>query len=169
MFAPDEISAEDAILAELAQLGLVLARDLQARALAADDAAAVTLALGFHRISRTVRQSLALMARLQRERRMEAAAERAEAVRAAEPKVMAKRNELRAAVRRLAYEEFEKSDAEEVIDDLFERIEEDIAEDLPALVATPAHIYVQRLRQDLGLGEQPAEAEPPEPQLRNSA
>ena len=57
------------ILAELSELGLGLARDLQARALAAEDPkAAADLGLAFHRISRSVRQSLALEARLQRER-----------------------------------------------------------------------------------------------------
>jgi hypothetical protein len=56
------------ILAELASLGLTLARDLHARALAAETTEeAAKLATAFHRISRGVRQSLALEAKLERE------------------------------------------------------------------------------------------------------
>jgi hypothetical protein len=56
------------ILAELASLGLTLARELHARALAAETTEeAAKLATAFHRISRGVRQSLALEAKLERE------------------------------------------------------------------------------------------------------
>lgn len=50
---------QERILAELSELGLALARDLQARALAADDAAEATeLGLAFHRVARSVRLRL---------------------------------------------------------------------------------------------------------------
>jgi hypothetical protein len=56
------------ILAELAQLGLSLAKDLHARALDAESAEeAARLATAFHRISRGVRQTLALEAKLMRD------------------------------------------------------------------------------------------------------
>ena len=56
---------QEALLGELADLGMSLARDLHARALAAsDDAVACDLALAFHRISRSLRQTLALQSRL---------------------------------------------------------------------------------------------------------
>jgi len=56
------------ILAELAGLGLTLARDLHARALEAETGEeAAKLAGAFHRISRGVRQSLALEAKLERD------------------------------------------------------------------------------------------------------
>jgi len=51
------------ILAELSELGLALARDLQACALAADEASdKADLSLAFQRTSRSVRQTLALEA-----------------------------------------------------------------------------------------------------------
>jgi hypothetical protein len=56
------------ILAELAQLGLSLAKDLHARALDAESPEdAAKLATAFHRISRGVRQTLALEAKLMRD------------------------------------------------------------------------------------------------------
>ncbi|HVI34393.1 hypothetical protein [Phenylobacterium sp.] len=70
MSAPPPIPAiaEDRhgrILAELAGLSLELARDLQARALAAESAEdAAKLAAAFHRTARCVRQCLALEAKL---------------------------------------------------------------------------------------------------------
>ena len=53
------------LLGRLAELGMALAEDLHARARAADTPQeAETLASGFHKLSRSVRQSLALEARL---------------------------------------------------------------------------------------------------------
>jgi hypothetical protein len=59
-----------AMLAELAELGLSLARDLHAAALAAETPAERQgLATAFHRISRSVRQTMALEAKLERDAR----------------------------------------------------------------------------------------------------
>src|SRR5437588_328968 len=56
------------ITGRLAELGMALAEDLQAAALAAEEPAQkAALADGFHKLSRSVRQSLALEARLARE------------------------------------------------------------------------------------------------------
>ena len=56
------------LLGRLAELGMALAEDLHARALSADTPQeAETLASGFHKLSRSVRQSLALEARLRRD------------------------------------------------------------------------------------------------------
>jgi hypothetical protein len=56
------------MLAELAELDLALARHVQARALASEDAAQVAdLSRAYQRISRCVRQTLALKAKLKRE------------------------------------------------------------------------------------------------------
>ena len=56
------------LLGRLAELGMALAEDLHARALAAEaPQEAETLASGFHKLSRSVRQSLALEARLRRD------------------------------------------------------------------------------------------------------
>lgn len=61
---------QDAVLAELSELGLTLARELHARALAAETTAeAEKLALAFQRVSRGVRQTFALELKIERERR----------------------------------------------------------------------------------------------------
>jgi hypothetical protein len=61
---------QDAVLAELSELGLTLARELQARALAAETPQeADKLALAFQRVSRGVRQTFALELKIARERR----------------------------------------------------------------------------------------------------
>jgi len=61
---------QDAVLAELSELGLTLARDLHARALAAESPQdADRLALAFQRVSRGVRQTFALELKIDRDRR----------------------------------------------------------------------------------------------------
>jgi len=63
--AAGTIERADLILDELARLGLSLARDMAQRAEAAkDDDQAARLAMAFHHVSRSVRQSLALQAKL---------------------------------------------------------------------------------------------------------
>lgn len=58
-----------AMLAELAQLGMALARELQARAMAAETTEeAAQAGSAFHKVARTVRQSLALSEKLTRDR-----------------------------------------------------------------------------------------------------
>jgi hypothetical protein len=58
------------ILAELSEIGLTLARELHARALAAEDAkTAADLGLACRRIARSVRETLALKAKLEREQK----------------------------------------------------------------------------------------------------
>jgi hypothetical protein len=59
-----DTAAEEALLLELAQLGMAMARKVHEAALAADDTdRLIDLATAFHRMSRGVRQSLALRAR----------------------------------------------------------------------------------------------------------
>ena len=59
-----DTQAEEALLLELAQLGMGMARKVHETALATDDTdRLIDLATAFHRISRGVRQSLALRAR----------------------------------------------------------------------------------------------------------
>jgi len=111
------------ILAELSELGLALARKLQAAAVAAQEPkVAAELGLAFHRISRSVRQSLALEARLERERERDAReAARAAAAEAQTPRpepevlrALARRKaEVRDRVERLAWAEFDLEDAED--------------------------------------------------------
>src|ERR1700761_5768781 len=61
---------QDAVLAELSELGLTLARDLHARALASETVQeAEKLSLAFQRVSRGVRQTFALELKLDRARK----------------------------------------------------------------------------------------------------
>lgn len=101
-------------LAELAELGMALARDLQARALAAsDDETAQALGRAFHTVARTVRQTMALEAKLAREaqRRAGEAAEAAEVARRDVPARSEKRRaEIREALVRHIWTEAENED-----------------------------------------------------------
>src|SRR5690349_3387401 len=112
--SPDMAERHGRVLAELSELGLGLARDLQARALAAEDVkTAADLGLAFHRIARSVRQTLALEARLERDRERaareaaQAAAEAAAAEPRRTPRVARRLVEVRAAVERVICAETE--------------------------------------------------------------
>jgi len=98
-------------LAELAGMGLEIARDLRERALAAETPEEATqLARAFHTVSRGIRQSLALELKVARFRaelaREEHAAAEAQAA-AREPAVGRRREEIGREVERLIYTEYE--------------------------------------------------------------
>ena len=100
------LERSDLILDELAKLGLSLARELHRRATEAeDDEACARLALAFHHVSRTVRQSLALQARLERDRARDLAQVREAAERDRAASREARKGQVRAAVQRLAWTE----------------------------------------------------------------
>ena len=66
--SPDIVDRDQQMLGELAELDLALARHVQARALATEDPAQVAdLSRAYQRISRCVRQTLALKAKLKRD------------------------------------------------------------------------------------------------------
>ena len=70
---PDMAERHGAVLARLAELGLALAERLHEQAMAAEDPKTTAdLGLAFHRISRSVRQTLALEAKLERDRQRDA-------------------------------------------------------------------------------------------------
>src|SRR3569833_1678343 len=103
----------------LADLGLSQARDLHARALAADDdKAACDLGLAFHRISRSVRQTYALESRLERERRLSEREDRQDIARETLARVQRKRAAVRKAVSGLIWTEAEGDEAEQLIESL---------------------------------------------------
>src|SRR5690606_31011204 len=110
--APIHDDRHGRILAEMAGMGLEIARDLRERALAAETA--VRLARAFHTVSRGVRQSLALELKvisfrnaLHREvAEGEAQAKAAEAA-ARAPRVDRRREEIGSRVEQLIYTEYE--------------------------------------------------------------
>src|SRR5438552_14674289 len=117
-----EALAEDpaATLSELTQLGMSLARDLHARAAAAGtNAEAAQLAEAFHKISRSVRQSLALKARLARTERQD----RLPRTREAEELTTLRKAKVREGTARLIWTEAEHDEAfalERRLDNLLE-------------------------------------------------
>ena len=155
-------------LAELTELGLSLARDLHACALAEPDPRTkAETALAFHRVSRSVRQSMALEARLKRDRMRDDREARAEAVQAAEALVRTRKAQVRAAVERLIWTEAENDEeAERLIDQLGEHLDEAALHQ--GFADDPVEVHIARLRAELGLSSEAADADPP-PIWRSSA
>jgi len=144
-----------AALRELTELGLALARDLQATALAsADPEVKGRLSADFHRVGRTVRQSMALEARLLRDKlRFEREAEAA-LVEARKEAVKAKAVQVRAAVERLVWTEAEDPDDEDGEVALFmDRVDRELSlvEVEPEFLDQPVEVLVERIRRELGL------------------
>ncbi|HEY3696170.1 hypothetical protein [Phenylobacterium sp.] len=148
---PEMSERHGRVLAELAELGLTLARELAAKAGAAQtDEAAQALALAFHRISRSVRLSLALESRLAGERRQAIREERV----LTERKVEKRKDQVRATLARQVYAETETDEAERLLDELEERLEEEALFD--AFADGPVEACIARIRAGLGLPADPA-------------
>jgi hypothetical protein len=134
------------VLAELAELGLTLARRLAARAGAAGTAdEAQGLAAAFHQVSRSVRLSLALESKLASERRQALREDRVLTERA----VARRKEQVRAVIARAAYAESESDTAERLLDELEERLDEDGLFD--HFLAGPVAACIARIRAGLGL------------------
>jgi hypothetical protein len=149
-------------LVELTELGLSLARDLHACALAEPDPRTkAETALAFHRVSRSVRQSMALEARLKRDLAQQDREARAEAVQATETRVRNRKAQVRAAVERLIWTEAESDEeAERLVDDLGEQLDEAALHE--GFADAPVEVHIARLRADLGLpGGVEAAGQPP--------
>jgi hypothetical protein len=142
------------MLGELAELGLVLARDLQQSALVAEDTQEkARLADAFARVSRGVRQSLALHDRLERDDRAEAQRQ--------EPQRRARRTaEVRRAVAASIWREQERLDADP--DQLLEELDLHLAaeSETDAFLEQDADAVIARLCRALGLSL-PAAADGP--------
>lgn len=134
------------VLAELGELGLSLARDLHGRAKAAkDDAAAERMALAFHRVSRAVRMTLALEARLARERRLDWREDGARATHQGKER----KAQVRAALARAVLSEAEGEAAETLLEAMDERLgEAAMADDFSEHAV---EVHVARIRAELGL------------------
>ena len=145
------IERSDVILDELAKLGLSLARDLHQRAIAAETAEDATrLAMAFHHISRSIRQTLALPSRLAREARLTAR----ETVQDAERRRERRKDEVRACVQRAIWSEAERWETLPPK----ERLELQLAADAQSddFVAGPASEQIARICCALGLKPPPA-------------
>ena len=116
-------------LAELAELGMAVARDLGTATLQADVAQKAELGLAFQRAARSVRQTLALEARLARDvARVEEAA-RKHADQALKAKVSLKQARIGAVIEREIWAEYEEDDANEKLDAFSDLLNELTLED----------------------------------------
>jgi hypothetical protein len=154
----------EAILGELAELGLMLARELAVQAREAEDPQVqVALAGAFHTTSRAVRMTLALDFKLQRDaaRLAREAEERAEqragreqvaAITLAEPSPReVRKGRVRDLLNRLIWNEAEgDSDDYEVLEDDL-RVRLDIAAEAEGFDDLPLEVIARRLAADMNL------------------
>jgi hypothetical protein len=138
------------ILAELSELGLTLARDLQSRALAAEtQETAADLGRAFHAVSRSVRQTLALEAKLQRDHLRHGREDRDEARQESKRRSDKRRTQLRATMERLIWTKAEGEEAERLIDELEILLDEDQLSD--DFTADPVELHIARICEQLGV------------------
>lgn len=122
----DRQERQERILTELSELGLALARDLQTCALAADDLAAKSdLGRTFQHVARSVRQALALEARFERDRLRAERDARIDAEQARAERAERRKAQVRMAVKRCVLYEHSGFEADNLLGDLEERLEED--------------------------------------------
>lgn len=110
-FEDDMRARHGRVLGELAETGMVMVRELSAAMLATDDRQTqAQLGLAYHRVSRAVRQTVALEFRLFYERPREA--------RLAPPAAAPKPTPSRPPAIRTGWDEYERDDSREKLDDL---------------------------------------------------
>ncbi|WP_297694860.1 hypothetical protein [Phenylobacterium sp.] len=152
----DRAARHEAVLKRVQQLSLALAEDLADAVVATrDEDKKARLAGAYHKITRGLRQAVALEARLAR---YEAAGERAEADRAkAAAREGAERRsaQVKARVERLVWNEYDEGDDDEFAEggELIERAEEWLSEAAEAegFAETSVGVHLARLCAHLGL------------------
>ena len=112
--ATDIADRDQAMLIELAELDLSLARRVHACAMVAEPQAVGDLARSYQRIARSLRQTLALKARLKRDRDREAREAPAAVIPRDETRIRAREAEVRLAVQRVIWAERDREDEDEV-------------------------------------------------------
>lgn len=157
-----------AALTELAELGLSLARKLHAQAETVEDVEqAAELSLAFHRVSRSVRQTVALEAKLDLDAKTFAVRNTpfgaANPIAANAPKRSEQRDardlrehaaKMRAAVEKLVYESLDREDA----DFLMEDVDYQLAILDPEIMGVPVESYLARLKREWAIPEPANEA-----------
>ena len=154
------------ILARLSELGLAHAERLHERAMAAEDPkSAAELGLTFHRVSRSIRQSIALEARLVRdaaraEREAHTARDELQTVRERR-RVDQRKDEIRAGVRQAIWDEIDPGEDERA-DDLVDLMEErlELYGRLDGFGLEPLEAQLARFYADLDLKGPDPEGDP---------
>jgi hypothetical protein len=151
MATPPEISEEDIRrLDELSELGMAMSRDFHGRCLAVGDAGeAADLALGFQRSSRSVRQGIALKAKLLRDRVRFGREDQAHAVRETEGRMLVRKAQVRLSVERAVWNEADGPEAERLIDELDDILEAETFND--EFVQGLVHTHIARICEELGV------------------
>jgi len=163
MSIPAEMAERHRLMfAEMAELGLKSARDLVDRQLAAEDTdVAARAALAMHRVMRTVRQTMALEQRQERERQRAEREATTDGRRDDKTRLQVRKAQVQAAVERLIWDEHEfgSDDAGELEYELTERLDHEAAAD--DFADQPIEACVARLcaALNLPLRPQPAEEE----------
>jgi hypothetical protein len=153
---------QNAILGELAQLGLSSARDLHARQLAAETPEqASRLAFALHRISRSLRQTLALQARLERDAQRAEREDAAEVVELDKRRFEKRKAQVKAAVESLIWTEAESPEAYETFSLELEDLLAIETQDAEAFEDEPVDDQIARLCSRIGLQIPPPDDPPP--------
>jgi hypothetical protein len=143
-----------AVLMELAELGLSSARDLHRRQLAAETPEqAVRVAAALHRIGRSLRQTVALEAKLERDakhgEREDALEEARQVVSLDKVRLARRRGQVQAAVERVAWNESETMDDFDTAKaDLDELLDIEVQDD--AFLAADPDLLIARLCKTMG-------------------
>ncbi len=152
---------QDEALAQLLELGMEAAREAHTRLMVSEDSKALAdCALAFNRVSRSVRQTIALQAKVARARKHRDRDDATDAQRAEAVRISRRKDQVKATVERLIWTEAEGGEAERLESHLDDLVSEDALYE--AFLAQPVEVYIARIRQDLGLAPEP------EPPLRNS-
>jgi len=151
MTTPPEIVDEDIrLLDELSGLGMAMSRDFHGRCLAVGDAReAADLALGFQRTSRSVRQTIALKAKLLRDRVLFGREDKTHQTRETEHRMLIRKAQVRLAVERTVWNETDGPEAERLLGELDDILEAETFNDdfVQGEVAT----FIARICQELGV------------------
>jgi hypothetical protein len=100
-------------------------------------------------VSRSVRQTLALEAKLERDRQLQDRDDRDDARRAQEARVSRRKAQVSAAVERCIWSEAEGDEAERLLDDLADRLDEEALYE--AFGEDPVAAHIARICADLGV------------------
>jgi hypothetical protein len=146
------------LLGRFADQAAMLAEDLCAAAMAAETAAEKqSLTLAFHRMGRTLRQTLALEAKLRRDARRDSRLDDDRADKLAQARTAARRDRVRNAVEQLIWTEAEDEQVD-FLTLLNERLDcHDLADP-----DEPVEALIQRIAAEIGL-DTPPPADPPPP------
>jgi hypothetical protein len=146
----DRVQRRAEILDLIAEAGLELALDLKDAALAAEDVAGKAAAAAeFHRVTRGLRQSLALQERFERNAEKAAREAETEKTQRSEAAVRVRKAQVRAAVERRIYQETEPSDARLRLEDLTDRLDDEAL--FEGFTDEAVDTHIARLAEGLGL------------------